>query len=857
MKFSEAWLREWVNPPIDTKKLTEQFTMAGLEVDSVTKVANDFSGVVVGYILSAEQHPDADRLRVCQVDVGAAEPLTIVCGAANARAGLKVAVAMIGAQLSADFVIRTTKLRGVVSHGMICSAEELGLAEKSEGILELDEDAPIGANFREYLHLDDHSIDVDLTPNRGDCLSVFGIAREVAAINALDYPQLPHSQVAPSEDITFPVKIAVPEDCPQYVGRVISGISMNAKTPVWMKERLRRSGLRSIHVVVDVTNYVLLELGQPLHAFDLDKLEKSIVVRRAQAGEPLTLLDGRTIELDEQTLVIADEKKPIALAGIMGGLDSAITEQTRQVFLESAFFNPLTLAGRARRFGLSTDASHRFERFVCPDLQTVATERATQLLIEIAGGVAGPLITVRQGPFLPEPVTVLLRKERIERVLGVCFTDTEIEQLLLRLNMQLTAVNEGWQVKVPLYRFDVQEEIDVIEEIARMYGYEKIAPAAVAISVNPGVQTDHKVQREIQRYLQSRGYHEAITYSFVDPRVQAWLSPDEAALTLENPISSKLSVMRTTLWPGLLQAVGYNQSRQQRRVRLFEMGLRFSVTSEVDERVLSLASPLVLPKDRTRGFSSATHSSTSDVTPKNLEGGSKGVQEENADPPTRSFAQLRGEACVGGVRQDLVLAGVVTDTRYPEQWGCAKAPVDFFDVKADLEGLFASTRQEKEFTFKAGHHTALHPGQTAQIIYQNQAVGYVGALHPELLQRLDLEAPVYLFEIVLNCFLPKESRYAALSKFPAIRRDLAIVIDQAVSGMDVLNKIKSVGGECLMDAWIFDVYQGGNLLPSKKSLAIGLIWQNLERTLLDEEVAGQMQAVVDTLRADFDAALRE
>lgn len=789
MKFSEAWLREWVNPPIDTKTLTEQLTMAGLEVDSVTPVAGDFSGIVVGHVLSAEQHPNADRLRVCQVDVGGEQPLNIVCGAANVRANLKVAVAMIGAKLPDGFIIKEAKLRGVISQGMICSADELGLTENSVGILELDQDAPISIDFRWYLALDDYSIDVDLTPNRGDCLSVLGIAREVAAIHAIETPKLPHCQVAPTINATFPVQVLAKTDCPHYVGRVIEGISMNTPTPIWLKQRLQRSGMRSINLIVDVTNYVLLELGQPLHAFDRDKLQGAIVVRRGQEGEQLTLLDDRTVTVNAETLLIADEKGPLALAGIMGGLDSAISDTTQNIFIESAFFNPLTIAGRARSFGLSTDASHRFERFVSPDLQIPAVERVTQLLIDIAGGAPGPLIIVRDDQWLPTPTHILLRKNQISRLLGLELADAIIETLLQRLNIQYTRIQDGWETIVPLYRFDLQQEVDLIEEIARIYGYGNITPTDCPIAANPSIQVDREINQQIQQFLMTRGYHEAINYSFIDPRIHTLFSREENALKLVNPISSELSVMRTSLWPGLVQAVAYNQSRQQPRVRLFEMGLRFR---EVNKEIV----------------------------------------------------------------QEIVLAGVVTHSRFPEQWGCDKASVDFFDVKADLQWLFTSLGQTTEINFIAGQHMALHPGQTAEVIYQNQSIGYVGALHPQLLQSLELEAPVYLFEILLSHFVKKTPRYVAISKFPAVRRDLALVLDQTIPSIDVLNHIRQVGDEHLKDVWFFDVYQGQGIEPSKKSLAVGLLWQHLERTLLDDEIASAMQRVVAAVQTKFNAVLR-
>lgn len=791
MKFSEAWLREWVNPPIDTKTLVNQLNMAGLEVDALTKVAGDFKGVVVGFVVSAEQHPNADRLRVCQVDVGAADKLTIVCGASNVRAGLKVAVAVVGAVLPDNFTIKPAKLRGVESHGMICSADELKLCESSEGILELDPEAPIGMDLRVYLQLDDHIFDLDLTPNRGDCLSVFGVAREVAAINDAPIPQLPSIEVSPTSTTVFSVDITVPEDCPYYVGRVIENIQMDAPTPFWLKEKLRRSGLRSIHLVVDVTNYVLLELGQPLHAFDLDKLHDALIVRRATEGEKLVLLDGRTITLSPEILVIADKKGPLALAGIMGGLDSAITDSTHRLFLESAFFNPLTIVGRARAYGLSTDASHRFERFVSPELSRVAIECATQLLLEIAGGSAGPLTIVKHDHLLPKPPTITLRSEQVSRLLGVALTPSEIAKLLMRLNMHCVETEKGFEVTAPLYRFDVQQEADLIEEIARMYGYENIAPTQASIPTSLLNRLQHNpIKTDIERFLVDRGYYETITYSFIDPDKQALLYPNEKPLLLKNPISPELSAMRTSLWPGLLQAVSHNQRYQQSRVRLFEIGL--------------------------------------------------------------CFRQEKTE-----LSQNPFLAGVLTHTRYPEQWSVTKQALDFFDAKADVEGLFRVMGQCDEVTFQSGAHSALHPGQTAEIFYRDESVGYVGALHPKICQQLELEGPIYLFEIALSAFEKQQPAYHGISKFPAVRRDIAVVLDKNIAAQEILAAVKRVGGESLKDTWIFDVYQGKNMEVNQKSLAIGLIWQHLDRTLLEEEIVAQLQAVINTLKAEFAAILRE
>ena len=714
MKFSEQWLRAWVNPPIDTKTLANQFTMAGLEVSAVMPVAGVFQNVVVGLVLSAEQHPNADRLRVCQVDVGDSEKLTIVCGASNVRANLKVAVAKVGAVLPDNFVIKKAKLRGVESSGMICSATELSLLEDSEGILELAEDAPVGMDVRNYLMLEDVVFELDLTPNRGDCLSVLGIARELAALNASTIPQLPKIELPLQLQTQFPVRVLASKDCPQYIGRVIEDISINMPTPLWLKQRLQRSGLRSISLVVDVTNYVLLELGQPLHAFDLDQLHGEIVVRHADAGESLTLLDERTITLDSETLIIADQKGPLALAGIMGGSHSGITNATKRIFLESAFFDPNIIAGRARRYGLSTDASHRFERFVSPELQAVAIDRATQFLLEIAGGKAGPLTIVRYEDGLPKVRTLSLSSAQVKRLLGFTLTMTEIAALLQRLNMICVVEGDHCNVTVPLYRFDIQQTADLIEEVARMYGYDRIVAVDAPVSAELlNAQMDRlSIDSQLYLYLVHRGYHEAITYSFTDLTLQTALYPEEIAWVLKNPISPELAVMRVSLWPGLLQAIQYNQRHQQTRVRLFEMGMCF-------------------------------------------QGEGEGLEQKNR------------------------LGGVITGTRYPQQWGYPERLLDFFDVKADVEGLFAVTRQPLEF--KPAVHSALHPGQTACIVCNDKTVGYVGALHPKLLQQLDLTGPVYLFELAFEAFTPVLSRYQGVSKFPSVRRDLAVWLNETVA----------------------------------------------------------------------------
>lgn len=791
MKISEQWLREWINPPITTEQLTTQLTMAGLEIESVLPVADSFTQVVVGHVVKVEKHPNADRLRVCQVNIGESENLNIVCGGANVRENLKVPVAVVGAAFSNGLKIKSAKLRDVLSQGMICSTSELGLTETSEGIMELPEDAPIGKDFREWLQLNDYSIDVHVTPNRGDCLSIAGVAREVAVLNNLELK--PH-QIKPVDSVItdeFPIAVQAPEDCSRYCGSVIRGINPNATTPIWMIERLRRSGLRSIHPVVDVTNYVLLELGQPLHAFDLAKLNQGIVVRRAAHDEKIVLLDGQEVTLTAETLVIADKQQPQAIAGIMGGLNSAVSNTTTDIFLESAFFNPLSIAGRARRYGLNTDSGYRFERGVDPELARQAIERATELLLQIVGGKPGPVIEKTSKEHLPQAIKISLRKNRIEKLLGIALEDAEIEKVLQRLGMQLQKNNNGWEVTVPSYRFDLTIEEDLIEELVRIYGYDRIPYIKPQTTLEFLSQSEQQISlNRLRNLMIDRGYNEAITYSFIAPKLHELISPQQTAITLLNPISADLAVMRSSLWPGLLNAVAYNQNRQQSRVRLFETGLRF-------------------------------------------------VQNQTE------------------IKQDAVLAGVVTGNQQIEQWSATAKPIDFFDVKADIEKLLAATHAD-QFMFKAAEHSALHPGQTAEIIFQNKTIGYVGALHPALLHELDLIGPVYLFEIELsaitNITLPK---FQNISKFPAMRRDISFWVSSNVPVQEIFTVIRSTAGEWLNDLCLFDVYAEKNDESKQRSLALGLIWQHAERTLVDTEVDELKDKVVEKLKQSFAVKLRD
>ncbi len=792
MKFSEAWLREWVNPEITTGELSDQLSMAGLEVDSINAVAPQFEGVLVGEVLSIDAHPDAQKLRVCTVNVAGDENLTIVCGAANVAVGMRVPVACVGAKLPGNFKIKKAKLRGVPSFGMICSASELGLAESSDGIMPLPSDAPIGEDIRHYLKLDDQIIEVDLTPDRGDCLSLTGIAREVGVINrcVVTAPDIP-SVVAVIDD-AIQVEVIATEACPRYTCRVIRGIDSTAKTPFWMQERLRRSDIRSISPVVDVTNYVLLELGQPMHAFDLNRLDHGIIVRQAESGEKLVLLDGQQIELKSDTLVIADANAPVALAGIMGGEASAVTDSTQDILLESAFFAPMSVAGKARGYGLHTDSSHRFERGVDPELQAKAVERATALLTEIVGGEVGPVIEAVSPKHLTQKPTILLRRQRIERILGINVADDMVVDILTRLEMQVESVESGWMVAVPSCRFDIAIEVDLIEEIGRIYGYSEIpishAPSNMPMYSKPEIVFDLHAAKQA---LINRDYQEVITYSFISPAIQCLMDPQQQSIKLANPISTEMSVMRTSLWPGLVQTASYNQARQQNRMQIFESGLRF--VSQDNE-----------------------------------------IKQENT---------ISGLA-VGGVTQ--------------EQWGEPERKVDFFDVKADLEAIFTLTGCAGEFVFSSGEHPALHPGQTAKIQRNGELVGWLGMLHPKLEQKLELAGHTYLFEVSLDGLLDGVLPvFAPLSKFPSIRRDIALVLDQSVEFEAVKLCIEQAAPEILTDIKLFDVYTGDKVDSGRKSLALGLILQGTSQTLTDEIVDEVVDNIVRALAKNLKAYLRE
>ncbi|MGL4225266.1 MAG: phenylalanine--tRNA ligase subunit beta [Vibrio sp.] len=795
MKFSESWLREWVNPAITTDELTHQITMAGLEVDDVLAVAGVFDGVKVGHVVECAQHPDADKLRVTKVDVGEAELLDIVCGAANCRQGLKVAVATVGATLPGDFKIKKAKLRGQPSHGMLCSFSELGIDVESNGIMELAANAPIGMDFRDFLSLNDVTIDVDLTSNRADCFSLRGLAREVGVLNRADVTEPAVNAMAATINDTIAIDVQAPAACPRYLGRIVKKVNVQASTPLWMQEKLRRCGIRSIDPVVDITNFVMLEQGQPMHAFDLAKIEGGIVVRMAEQDEALTLLDGSQAKLNADTLVIADQQKALAIAGVFGGEHSGVSSETQDVLLECAFFAPDHIRGRARSYGLHTDSSMRFERGVDYALQHTAMERATQLLVEICGGEVAPVVTAESEADLPKPNQVPLRRSKLDQLLGHVIPDADVVEILERLGMKVETGSEGWQATAPTWRFDIAIEQDLVEEVGRIYGYNNIPNQAPIAALNMNLHNEAKLPlKRVRDLLVDRGYHEAITYSFVEPEQQKLVVPGIDALILPNPISAEMSAMRLSLIQGLLNTVVHNQKRQQPRVRLFEYGLRF----------------------------------------------------------------IPDAAAENGMRQEPMLAGVISGARGEEHWNMETATVDFFDLKGDLEAVLELTAKGKAYSFAATSHPALHPGQAAAIMVDGQAVGVIGTVHPELERKFGLNGRTIVFEIEWNAINTRViPEAAAISKFPANRRDIALVVDGNIASGEIVEACRVAGGELLQEAKLFDVYVGKGVTEGNKSLAIALTLQSVERTLEEADIAAAVEAIVQAVSAQFGAALRD
>ena len=822
MRVPYSWLADWVDVPWNARELGSRLTMAGFELDALEPAAPDFTKVVVAEILSAERHPQADKLQVCRVSTGqGTEPLQIVCGASNARAGLKTALAMVGASLPGGLEIKAAKLRGAESFGMLCSAKELGLADTSNGIVEFSADAPVGTPVRDYLELNDSVLELNVTANRGDAMSIIGIAREVVALagGKLKDPHLASGPQSASSGARFPVFLDAPAACPTFVGCIIRGVNNKATTPLRIRERLRRAGVRSISPVVDVTNYVMLELGQPMHAYDLNKLQGEIRVRLAHAGEKITLLDGKTIEASPDVLFITDQGGPVGLAGIMGGERTSVSADTTDVFFEVAYFAPDAIIGRARRWGLLTDAVQRYERGIDPTQQRRAMERALGLLSSIAGGTPGPITVTQSQEHQPKRAPVALRRSRLDRLLGVSIDAARVKSTLEALQMRVETTGQGWEATPPAYRFDITIEADLIEEVARIVGFEQIPEQDALVPQHfRGAPEAVPLEHTVLEAMAMRGYQEAINYSFVDPALQSKLFPDRVGLTLSNAIASDMSVMRVSLWPGLLRAALENQRRQADRVRLFEHGARFEVTA-------------------------------------------------------------------GVTREIDTLAGISCGPRLPEQWGVPRdfrGPADFYDVKSDLEALFVATGAEQSFVFESAALSCLHPGRAARILRNGREVGFIGELHPSLVRELDFTYSPVLFELELGGTLsgssvqasvPAQQNAAAadfavalgvekpqhreISRFPQVRRDIAVVVDESVTLSALADRVLSSASTLLQTLRVFDVYRGTGIESGRKSVALGLIFQDISRTLTDDDVERLMASIVTGLRESLNAKIRE
>lgn len=789
MKFPESWLREHVTVAASREELSARLTAIGLEVEDAQVIGEGLDGVVVAEILSCEKHPEADRLQVCQVATGTGT-VQIVCGAPNARPGLKAPLATVGAALPGGIAIKAAKLRGVDSQGMLCSAKELGVDPDASGLLELPADAPVGTKLADFLGLPDASFELKLTPNRADCFSVRGVAFDVAAalgaqVNALQIPE-----AAVTTQAGFPVELAAGADTPRFCGRVIEGLDPAAKSPLWMTERLKRAGLRPISPLVDITNYVMLELGQPLHAFDAGKLTGPIVVRHARQGEMLKLLDEREVALDPGFLVVTDAGRAVALGGIMGGWDTRVTETTTRVFFEAAHWRPSAIIGRARKLGMHTDAGHRFERGVDPELPRYAVERATALALQIMGGQAGPLTEAVLPQHLPTPTAVTLRRQRLARVLGLTVADAEVERILRALGMQVTSINDGWSVLPPTRRFDIAIEEDLIEEVARIHGYDRIPTTTPTGQVRLVAPSETRVEeRVLRRQLTGRDFLEAINYAFVDARTLATWQLDDRAVVLANPLSADLGVMRTALLPGLVDALARNRARQQNRVRLFELGKVFHLV-------------------------------------------------DGAAP-----------------RETRRIAAVACGPQAAEQWAGDSREVDFFDLKAEVEALLALAGARAEF--RADARPFGHPGRSASVWRDGREIGWIGHLHPGLVKALDLDGEVVGFELDLEPLAERAvPRAGELSRYPSVRRDIALVVPESTPWAALETSLQAALGPLLREVRLFDRYVGPGLDEGSKSLAMGLILQDVSRTLTDRDADQAVATALEALARDCGARLR-
>ena len=803
MIISEQWLRDWVSIGLDAHGIAECLTNAGLEVDGVETVAGPIDGLLVGRVLEVSKHPDADRLNLTKVDIGERQ-VGIVCGASNVRPDLLVAVATVGTKLPNGLEIKQAKVRGVESNGMLCSASELGLEENSAGLLELDMDAEIGQRVDEYLQLTDNLIDIDLTPNRGDCLSVQGVARELKVLADGNYHPLDVDAVKETSDAKTDIELQDSVACPRYIGRAVTGINQHAVTPLWIQERLRRSGIRPISSVVDITNYVMVELGQPMHAFDLGKLNQKIVVRQSDSGEKIKLLDDSEVTLDGDTLVIADATGPIAIAGVMGGADSAIDDNSTDIVLEAAHFTRKAVSGRARRYGLHTESSHRFERGVDPQLPPVAIQRATELVLEICGGEAGPLTEEKNTADMNDKPAVNIRLNRLQNLLGMPLDGVEVGAILNRIADSVNSSAESdngssgditWSVTPPSYRFDIEREADLVEEVARVKGYDSIPTAMPRIAPRSVTASEKQISlRQVRQSFVARDYREAITYSFIDPAVHAVFS-EEQPIALANPLAENMSVMRTSLIPGLLGALQFNNNRQHDRIRLFEIGATY----------------------------------------------------HQAD---------------GQYYEEQKIAGVVIGPLAPAQWGIEKARnVDFFDVKADLEAVLALTGHKNPIIFNNFEHIALHPGQVSKLLRnvdgQDVELGWLGRLHPKVQKQYGVPSNVFAFELNLEAALEAElPAFASVSRFPSIKRDLSVVVDNDIPVSSMLEIVRMKLGEVLVKVELFDVYRGKGVTDKQKSVSLSLVLQHVDKTMTDDEAENLMEVARSVLETEFDAKLR-
>jgi phenylalanyl-tRNA synthetase beta chain len=790
MKFSENWLREFVNPAIDSETLMHQLTMAGLEVDGNEPACSPFDGLVVAEVKSVAKHPDADKLHICEVDCGEKDLLTIVCGAPNVKDGMRTVLAKVGATLSDKPKLDTVTLKGVTSYGMLCSAAEIGLGESHDGIIELSSSEEVGTPLKEIIDIEDNVIDVSLTPNRGDCFSLRGIAREVAVFNQLELAESKINPVEVTSKANRKITLSAEADCPHYIGRVIENIDASVKTPLWLSEKLRRSGVRSINVVVDITNFVMLEMGQPMHAFDNDLLKGDIVVRYPKSDEKLKLLDESEHQLKPKTLLISDDSGPLAMAGVMGGFDSAVKTNSKNIFLESVYFAPEAIIGESRQYGLHTDSSHRFERGVDPQLQESAIERASELILQLCGGQAGPLVEETSEEYLPDNSEVILRKAQIKRVLGIELDEEFITNTFDSLGMQIKYDGNQWVVIPPSHRFDIKLEVDLIEELARIYSYDEITVATPSNHLNMrSPNNTHLSIKQIREILINRDYQEVITYSFIDPELNNLLNNKEKSLALANPIAPELSEMRASLIPGLLNSLQYNIKRQRDRVRLFETGLIF------------------------RG---------------------------NDD-----------------LKQDYHIAGMCYGNKQEKQWDIDNISCDFYDLKNDVEVILNLLVEAKDLEFKKSDSEILHPGQAVDVYVDGRFIGYFGQLHPKITVELDLNESPYLFDFKLENLNKKGvAKFKTISKFPSIKRDIAVLIDETIPFADVLTSVENDATEALTNLELFDVYQGEGIEKGKKSLALGLTFQVTSSTLKDEEVETIMGNVLDGLYNKFGATLR-